>query len=191
MGLFSLFRKPRVSATYLDSNDYVRATPKSNSVLPTSVNLPAPSESSTQSDEQSKALAEMLIDASQASEDTDVLTSEYVPLEPTDDSVLNQIIESELPERIATSVQLNALFARDHEAWMRSLESDLKTLSTQDDSYAFRNALQFRNEQLDLRRRSLKTALFGLINMGLEEYKDLTNGLNEKIAAINTVIGEE
>lgn len=184
MGLFSIFRKPRVSAAYLDADEYMRATTRN--VLPSEDALPDPAPV-TPATGRSEALAEMLLDASRAIEDPDNEISTYVPLESTSNEIYGLILDENIPTKNRTRVQLNVLYARDHEAWMRTLESDLEALSREPDSSDFKEALIFRNEQLETRKRALTQSALGLEAVG-DSYSEWAHELRLKIAAIERVL---
>lgn len=188
-GLFSLFRKPRVTATYLDSDAYVRATPRQSpqlSELPLD-EFAAPVDDRV--DVQSAELNEMFNEAAAASETDIESPRSFRPLANTHATVYDQLLNNDLPARIRTKVQLRVLFARDHEAWGRTLENDLKDMShnatgTRD----FQEALAFRTQQLRIRRDTLQVAVSELAHF--ESFKEEVEGLHEKIEAITEVLSD-
>lgn len=188
MGLFSIFRKPQVTANYMDSSEYIKAPQRG--VLPSAEALPAAPPTVDRSAERSEALAGMLLDAGNASEETEGYPRAYIPLDDVASTVYSQILENDLPEEVRTLVQLNALYARDHEAWMRSLESDLDVLSSGSDSADFTSALTFRTEQLENRKRALSKSVLALESCG-SEYTSCTQGLRAKITAIDKALNQE
>lgn len=184
MSLFSIFRKPRMSAAYLDADEYISTTPRE--VLPSANALPDVSPVPPVN-ERSEALAEMLLDASRASEDAEGSSRPYASLEPTPSEVFALILEANLPVDNRTRIQLNALYARDHEAWMRTLESDLESLAHEPDSTDFQEALAFRNEHLEMRRRALSQSALGLEACGAA-HSELAHSLHLKIEAIERAL---
>lgn len=186
-GLFSLFRKPRVTASYMDSDAYVRATPSYSpqlSELPMD-ELDVPTDDRT--DEQSAELNEMFNEAAAASE-TDIESPRtFKPLAATSSTVYDQLLNNDLPARIRTKVQLRVLFARDHEAWGRTLENDLRDMSNDlTGTRDFQEALMFRTQQLRIRRDALQIAVSELAHLGC--FKNEVEGLHEKIEAITEVL---
>ena len=70
---------------------------------------------------------------------------------------------------------------------MRTLESDLESLSHEPNSVDFREALAFRNEHLEMRRRALSQAALGLEACG-GTYGELARSLHLKIEAIERAL---
>lgn len=187
MGLFSIFRKPQVTAKYMDASEYISSPPRG--VLPEADALPEDTSLPAGPSTRSKVLAGMLLDASNASEENEGIPEVYVPLEATSEAVYSAILDSDLPEENRAAIQLNVLYARDHEAWMRSLESDLEALAVQAPSSDFDNALLFRTEQLETRKKALNKSALGLETCG-EMCLPLALELREKISAIDKALNK-
>lgn len=187
-GLFSLFRKPRVTASYLDSDAYVTATAPDRELQLSELPIGEFDVSTDERvNEQSAELNEMFNEAAAASETDIESPREFKSLPATNSTVYDQLLNNDLPARIRTKVQLRVLFARDHEAWGRTLESDLQKMNPDESGTRdFQEALAFRTQQLRIRRDALQVAVAELAHLGF--FKDEVEGLHEKIQAITEAL---
>lgn len=185
MGLFSIFRRPRDESDYMDSNEYIHAPRRDQ--LPSGHVLPSAGELTDVPSKASEELAEMFLDASQASEEEAVAPMEYIPLDGVAPQAYDEILALELPEKSRVTIQMNTLYARDHEKWMLPFESELRSWQESDNESDLLSGLAFRSQQLENRKLALQFVALELEACG-GVFATYARGIREKIWAIDRVL---